>query len=518
MCGPSAEVLLSRPPPRRDPSGPAGLPVAWSVGLAATMVGLAAVLYPPSVIPETLELIATGRCLLGLSSVAPACSDFSPWFWSPGWPVLVGALSTVLPPLVAGGLVSAGAFGALVVAAGRLGRQTGGMAGELAAMLAVGLVPSLEAFSMAAEGRTLALALLAWALVVALEGEPGTKRSVGAGLLAGLAAVTRPEALIGAAGVGVLLGTRGWRQGVIGLAMAELALLPVHIGLSLEAGRPTLMPRSVQWVGFALAEVLPEAWARLLIGNGSWRLPLRDAILAGPWPEDLPPGADLAPGLLAFVDVLTVVWHPAGLALALGGAAMLARSGAARPLLAISVLAAPAAVVIAVPSAVDMLQPEAYVLPMIVAVQLLAAALVARLAAGLRWPARSRLAAGSVVAALLGLWQKPPWTAENLPEGPAVVAALRAALPPGSTVVAGFEASPVVHLAGMRWLPWPAPWEPARWTPAAGGPVMAVVPLHGADWNGLPPYVPDTVALRPVATYGRGPSSMLLLSVESRTP
>jgi hypothetical protein len=526
--------------------------------LPALVLLATAVLGRPGLLPESLEQLAVGRCLLGLDSVPGVdhlplpCAALERDFWSPGWPVVSAAAGLALGPVVAGGLVSLLAFFALLLAAQRSQLKRDRLAAALAVLL-LGLTPALRLYAWMLDGRMLALALAAWALILTGTGRGDGRRALAAGVLAGLAALCRPEHLlivVGLAGVQLLApGARApapqteegrqrepgtlphtsacaqsadpgepraaqqpGRSRLAGLAQRPLGwfslgalviLLPYWAALSIGAGRPVLLPRWVQLAGFSLVPVVPEPWARSLVGEGAARLPLREALAAGPWPGDLGPTVALDPlqGLRWLGGTAIEVVSPLVLAVALVGAVRMARARRWRHLALLAALAAPSVVAVATPPGVESELPVATLLPLVVAVVLL----VPPALAGLRAVVAVPLVVG---LGLLSPQVQAPTAPENTPAGRQAAASIGRLLPSGTPVIASFSTSPVVGLAGWRWVPWPAPLvdpPPVRY---------ALIGASDVHWSPQDPVLGGRA--RPVAAYGEGASAVLLLELAPR--
>ncbi len=492
---------------------------------------LLALLSHPRLVPESFELVGVGRCLLGLSNPAMPCGQLDLLFWSPGYPLLAGALSTLFPPLSAGGLVSLAGFLGIVVAAGALGASLRGRLGWYAGALVVGLTPVLHMYAMMLDARSLGLALAAGAAALLLPRlgstdhlDEGTvhRSSLVAGLLAGAAALTRPEHLLVAAGLAVvtLRGGRRWTLSYLGGAL--LLLVPYWVALSLAEGRPTLLPRGVQAAGFALVSVVPEPWARELVGEGAVHLPLRSALRAGPWPTDIAPAFGLDPlaGLRWLVSATLALIEPWSALLAVLGLVRLVRARGLWQLLALGALASPAVVAVATPPGIEPELPVATLLPIVLVSQLLAAFAIAWAGDAVttamdRRTGGAALVIGAMAIGLLGPRVHFPDTPENSDAGRSAAAALARRLPPGSPVLASFRASPLVHLAGMRWVPWPAPWEAGTLLRGSDPPTMALLSASDDDWSPADLGLPADARLRPVGAYGELGTAVLLLEIDA---
>lgn len=477
--------------------------------VVAILVLLAALVGRPLLIPESFELLAVGRCLLGLDPGPLPCGALELLFWSPGYPAAAGLLSLLLPPLVAGGLVSLLSFGGLLVATGRLGDELGRDGPWV--LLAVGLAPALALYALLIDARMLGLSFIfgAAVLVAAQSRRLAGPQSIAlAGLLAAAGALVRPEHLLVVAGLGLVVLVTERRRALPFALGAGALLLPYWAALGLAAGRPALLPRGVQAAGFALVGVVPEPWARALVGEGAARLPLRAALAAGPWPDDLGVAFGLDPlaglaWLAAALAALVPVWT---LALALVGAGRLWRQRRWRLLGVLAAVAAPAVAGVATPPGVEPELPVATLLPLATVLQLLAAVGALRVLSW--WRARPAWAAPLLLVGvgLLGPRAELPAAPENTARGRAAAAELGALLPPGTPVMASFASSPVVHLAGLRWVPWPAPLAPHPVPP----PGHALVTASDVGWS---PADPALVGARPLAAWGEGESAVLLLAL-----
>lgn len=506
------------------------LPVGTGVVVGLLTV-IAALRHPPRLLPESMELVGVGSCLLGWSSPL-TCSDYELLFWSPGYPLLTAPLSLLVDPLLAGGLVSVLAFavallGLVATLAPRLGS-----APALAAAVAVGSAPSLSAYAMAVDARSTALGLTFGSLAVALAagGHPWRRGGI-AGLLAGAAALTRPELIVLLPGIVAfsaaapdaavpLLGRPRWSRALGAIGGIAVLWTPWVAALSAFEGRLSVLPRGVQQVGFALTGWVPERWARQAIGESAARLPLRDAVRAGSWPVDLPsgPGLDPAAGVSWLGAQLPTTCSPIVLGLAALGAGLLVLYGHLRPLLALLLVALPSLLAtIALPGRDDMM-PLSALLPVVWVLHAAAGIAVAKGIVAVFGPARRTAPTpwlSATVALALGLLSPHtdwPVSPDNAPSGAAAAAALARRLPQDTPVAAPFASSLQVHRAGMRWVPWPAPWESTRWT-APGAPRWALI---GAVDDHLGPFdlsLPDTLALVPREAHGAGPTAVVLFEV-----
>jgi len=434
---------------------------------------------PARPLPDSFEMLAVGRCSLGLG----ACGELDTLWWPPlyGWiaallaEVLPTGAALVLPALLPMALLAM----PMVAVAGRLG----GTAGAALGGVALAALPVLHTQAMTADARGLALALAAGAWTLATGGG-AVRRATAAGVLAGLAVLARPEALVAALAVPVIAGLR-WRTpraGIVAAAGAALTAGPWWAALSLDAGGLRLRPRAVESWALPLLEVLPKAEVVRLIGASAGGTPFRTAAeAAGTAPGTA--ALDLSGGIAWLADqgpeaVGALLW-----VLPVAVAVLLHRRHG-WSLLALAGLAAPAVGAALVPQGRDALAPLANLIPVAVVSAVLAGAAAGH--AIERWVRsdRQRLA-GAVVAVGVALVAGMPSTATEPPlpgiettaPGRAAVAAL--GMLPDGPVQATFESASLVHLAGRPWVPWPDPWLPRR-----SAPDVAVVTDLDPSWRG----------------------------------
>jgi hypothetical protein len=463
--------------------------------MAGLLACAAALSAPARPLPDSFEMLAVGRCMLGLG----ACGALDPLWWPPLYGVLAAGLDALLPTgaalILPALLPMALAAVPLVALAGRLG----GRVGAVVAGLALAALPALHTQAMTGDARGLGLALAAGAWVLATGGGP-TWRAAAAGALAGLAVLARTEAIVVALLVPLMAGLR-WGQVRAGLATAAGVALtagPWWLALSLGAGGIHMRPRAVEGWAVPLLDVLPKADIVRLIGASAGDTPFRAAAVAT---GAAPGGAslDISGGvawLLTHAPEATgpLIWL---LPLALG---VLLRTRHRWTLAAVAAIAAPAIGAALVPQGRDALAPLANLLPLAACTAVLAGGAVG--AAHGRW-GRGKVAgivALGVAVPLLAL-QAPPDLEPPLPgletraPGRALVADLAAARP--GPVQATFESAPLVHLSGRPWVPWPDPWLPRDagalaplavvtdldpgWRSALRDPTWDVTAIHGDD-------------------------------------
>lgn len=482
------------------PGVPLSIPASrWTRALgwlAAGAVACASVARAPArPLPDSFEMLAVGRCSLGLGE----CGGLDTLWWPPLYGWIAALLAEVLPTgaaLVLPALLPMALLAVPVVSlSGRLGGTTGAALGGVA----LSALPVLHTQAMTADARGLALALAAGAWTLATGGGE-VRRATAAGVLAGLAVLARPEALVAALAVPVVAGLRWrtFRAGIVAATGAALTAGPWWAALSLDAGGLRLRPRTVESWAVPLLEVLPKAEVVRLIGASAGGTPFRTAAeAAGPAPGTA--ALDLSGGIAWLADqgpeaVGALLWVlPVALALLL-------RRRHGWTLLALAGLAAPAVGAALVPQGRDALAPLANLLPVaIVAAVLTGAATGAAIDRWVRSDRQPLVGAGLAVGLALvagvrsGSTEPPLPGIETTAPGRAAVAAL-GELPAGS-VQATFESVSLVHLAGRPWVPWPDPWLPRRsasdvavvtdldpaWRLALQDPAWRVVHLGGDD-------------------------------------
>jgi hypothetical protein len=186
---------------------------------------------------------------------------------------------------------------------------------------------------------------------------------------------------------------------------------------------------------------------------------------------------------------------------ALVGALRLVRARRWLNLGLLAALAAPSVVAVATPPGVEAELPVATLLPLVVVAVLLVP------------PALSGLRPRSALPLVVGLGLvsprlEVPSAPENTRAGRQAAASLGRLLPPETPVIASFSTSPMVSLAGLRWVPWPAPL-------VAAPPVRyALIGASDVHWSPQDPVLGGRA--RPVAAYGEGASAVLLLELAPR--
>ena len=168
-------------------------------GLAVRMVFL---LLEPATHPVADERVWLGWSLEPPDGIASARVAFNPWrtkiiFHPPLFPYLVGAAYTAFGGLTAVKLLQAVAGALLVPAVGRIGLMAFGPRVGLAAAAMTAFYPELVWYSVHFWSEPVFLALLWWAIegVLGADAKASLGRAVGAGVVWGLAVLTRETAL-----------------------------------------------------------------------------------------------------------------------------------------------------------------------------------------------------------------------------------------------------------------------------------------------------------------------------------
>ena len=447
---------------------------AWLTALLPALLVLGVVVSTaPLSSPDGVEMAMAGRCLLRLPVDGGACAGLEPWMWPPAFPLLSGALALFLRPDLAALLVGLAAGGALVVPLCSLARRLGGEAAGLAVVPLLLAVPSLRTHMLTGEARTLALLGLfgAWALLV--PAELGIRRRLTGGLLAGLALLSRPEAILG---VGLLLAWLLWRDrsrawpvlaGALGVWLPYVALI------SVIAGHLALTSRGWQAGAYGWLEVLPEDWVTMDLAAGSRGTPLRAMLATASVPYPSPPTAGAAQALawLGFTlrESLPLWLIPlAGLG---GWVAWRRRMGEA--LWVMVLLALPCLPISLLPQAHDDALPANNVLSVLLVGVLLAAAATGWLARGRAW------ALAGLSATWIALGILIPTGETQAVVDPATFALgtawIEAESGPQARVGATLVTAPLVHAAGRPRAAIPGPWAVPSWLEGPDRPDLLVI-------------------------------------------
>ena len=386
MTPPSTATAPGPPPPRE--SLQASL---WVAALPALLVVGLALAGEPERSPDGVEMAAAGRCLWRLPFDPAACAGLEPWFWAPVFPVVSGALALLIDPALAALVVGVAGFALLGGPLARLGQAVGGPRAALLAPLAVLAVPALRDHARMGEARGLALALVLAGGARLCGDEPPRRRLLGAGLLLGLAALTREEALAPAALLAALAVARVGRRGLAVGAVLGGVVAPWVAFLSLRAGHLVPSPRAWQGAANRWIEALPHEWVFMELSAGSRGTPLRAMLSRSGAPG---PGLSLdgLGGWMAVALPAAVSW---ALAVAAGVGLALSWRKSRAPLLVLAAVVTPYLALQALPPARDAMVPANNLLALPVALGVLAAA---GLAAGLARLPR-RVAGGGVAAA-----------------------------------------------------------------------------------------------------------------------
>ena len=424
---------------------------------------------PAAFFPDGYELAAAGACLWGLPE-APSlpCAAMDLGYTTPLFPFLSGPLGWAFGGLVGVVVLALVSLSLSFVPLSRMARQLGGRRAALGAFVMLASSQELRAWSMVPDERPLALLLAASAWAVAISSRTPRGAAL-AGVLAGLAGWARPEALVVAVLVPAALLIWDRRQGLAAALGAGLLLAGWLVVQRLLGG--TWLPRPYEVAALELLLVLPDDWAKRLVGMGAWSPPIRawglvhgiaapsggmspDPIDGARWAgQALAQGTHPAHWLLAGIGIASGLWQ------APRRRALIAAAGLAAPWLIASAL---------LHARLDAL-PLANLLAALLALCVLAGAGAAHLGGWLAsWlPARSTPIAALLLTAALAMAAGSTWPlspvrpgVELSPPGTAAAAWLRAH--PG-TVTSTYETAPVVFRAEQPWQEWPTPFEPERW-------------------------------------------------------
>ena len=476
----------------------------------------------PLAIPDSYELIQEGRCMLGFEMDPGVCASINPAYWTPGWSLPVGLLSAVTSPFAAAGAVSLLAMALLVVPCWSLGRRFGAwQIGFLASVMLV-CTPALRTYGMLADGRGLSVLCLfsSWALALrSCEERHAVGWALGAGAVAGLGALVRPEGLLTLLLVPlfVLCSSRSIRSASAALVGGVLTALPWWLSLSNSRGRFGLTPRDWEGSGFSLLEILPKREVLELYGMGAYDTPFRttalqfDVAISGVG-LDLPGGIEwLGTHLLHAVP-----WW--GWIMALVGVVCTVRARRWRVLIALLLTAAPAFVAAFKPQSRDVLLPMANFLPVIVCAWILGSVGVVKLSSWIlnRWQLPARIGLMPVIVLGFCVTLEGPRvdlvpSTELLIPGRAASDWLRSQ--EVYKVRASFESAPVIHMADQQWDPWPSRWDSTAWSSSERVPDFVL--FTDLDDYASPA---DYENLTPVAYFGDDRAWVLIMSlVDSST-
>ncbi|MFT4977312.1 MAG: hypothetical protein ACI8S6_003217 [Myxococcota bacterium] len=436
----------------------AGILAAWWSATAA-----------PSFFPDGYELAAAGACLWGLPpDPSLPCGALDLGYTTPLFPLLAGPLGLWLGRL--GGVVAlALASMALCwIPLSALARRLGGARAVLATGLLLASSPELRAWALVPDERPLALLLVASACAIAA-GAQGLTAAALAGALAGLSGWARPEALAAAVLIPTGLLLRDRRQ-ALAAGLSAGALVAGWLVMQRVLGG-TWLPRPYEVAALELLVLLPDDWAKRLVGMGAWSPPVRAWGLINGVPA---PSGGFSPDPLAGVAwigrALAVGSHPAHWLLAgVGIASALWRPPQRRALIALLGIMAPWLIASALLHARLDALPMANLLVVLLVLSVLAGAGAGRLGGwAAAWlPARAGPAVGLVVASSLAVGAGRHWPLSPVRPGVELSApgtAASAWLADHSGVVCStYESAPIVFRAGRPWQEWPTPFEPERW-------------------------------------------------------
>ncbi|MEC7946363.1 MAG: hypothetical protein VX265_02280 [Myxococcota bacterium] len=413
--------------------------------LAAGVTLALAVVARPGSVPDGPEMAAAGGCLLRLGLDASACAGVEPFFWMPAFPLLAGVASLVTDPWSASHAAAAVCTGLFVIPLAAIGRRLSVPAPAVIASALLLATPAIHALVAQSSGRALAWLAILGAVATAMslrdEGVQQMRRGAAVGALLGLAVLSRREAVVQAALVGVVLLPFAPRAARAAFAACGLVVLPWFAALALAADGPRLGGRAWEPVVYAWDAVVPHEWLLMEISMGTWGTPLRRAVSGLTGGNGLG-GLDAA-GLTGWLRYALPVAVPAWLAaLALGGSILLLRRrGGWRVLSSAALLGLPALPLAIAPNARAVELPAQNLHPIV-----LACAVPAMVAAGRALVTlRARLPGGRWSAGVLLMtvltgasMGNAAWVAQVVPMdhiSPATLAAAGADLTEGDTPV-----------------------------------------------------------------------------------
>lgn len=416
----------------------------------------------PTLIPDSAEMLATGRCMMGLSASEAMCSGLDMGRYPVLFPLLAGGgWALGLSPMHA-------AIGLALLAAAlccAVGTHALERTHRLAALLLPALVlatPGLRAHLLTGDARGLMLLGLLGAMGwLTSAHRPGWQL----GLWLSVALLARPDALVAAAGFVLLCAV--WRRRALTQALPILAIAwaAQHM-LQLAGGGP----RGWEMKLARLIKVVPDDWIFQMVGLGMEETAFRAQVIAADLPS--PPSSTGAWEWLIFaLPVVVPVWLIAG---AVAGIAVLIRGKQWRLLWGLGALASPSAVVFVAAQAREQVLPAANLLPVLLCAAVLMAV---ALGAGLRWAGPLigittssqpgiPVAVGVGLCAILGTQSDYVQMDKPMEVGPAHAAAhdwLQQHTAPQDAVAVSFRTGGIPLLADRKRVPLPASWEVPAW-------------------------------------------------------
>jgi len=326
----------------------------------------------PHATPDTVEMLATGRCLLGLDAADAMCNSIDLGRYPLMFPLLSGlAWGAGLAPMLAASLIALAATALLCAATtATLSRRD-----QLAAVLVPGLilaVPALRTHLLSGDARGLSmLGLVGASIWIVRDG----KRGMFLGAWLSLAILSRPETSIAVAGLLAITAAVRWRALIVAAPLAigtwlGQTMLSQHLGGT----------RDWEMKVTGLVKVIPDDWIFQLVGLGMKETAFRSMVMDSAVPSQ-PSSTGAADWLMTALPLAVPGWL---IAAAMLGLIFLIRSRHWRLLLVVVVWATPAVAVWVVPQTRDNVLPAANLGTLLLSMSALASL---GLAGVLRWVA-----------------------------------------------------------------------------------------------------------------------------------
>ncbi len=462
-----ARLFPSLHPGRKAP--PALWPwVALAVGILLPWI------VGPSWTPDTMEMLASGECMLGLSGGEAMCSGLDTGRYAVLFPILGGlGMAAGLSPLSAA-LGLALLAGALACAATSYALERDA---RLAAIIVPGIVlavPGLRAHLLTGDARGLLLLGLAGATGWMWQEE--SNGWVLGGWLA-LALLARPEAPIAVGAV--LLLTLIWRRAALWRALPVVGVAWVvqyTLHLSGSGSRGWEMKLS------PLAKLIPDDWIFQLVGLGMGPTSFRSRIIAADLPTQ-PSTIGAWDWMQSALPQSIPIWLGLG---ALVGIGVLLVQRRWKHLVLIAALTSPASIVLVTAQARELVLPAANLLPVLLGMCMLAALgleaclhkAAAKVASTRQTSTWALGTIGLLICLLLGAGSSYVRTGRLMEFSSAHEAAWRwvkANTPPSEPIAVSFRTGGILLLAKRARVPLPSSWEVDAWLKAPDRPSHFII-------------------------------------------
>lgn len=440
--------------------------------LVGTFGIILAWLGTPVFIPDSYEQAIVAECWRYDTSSRMDCANIFPWFRPPLPSLLITPWIDWIDSFTAILLLS---WLAVVSTVGIIVHRTlfyfhsesssGWIALTLTLTLSLsGLITDL---GLLADSKTIALPLVFGAGNLFLSHKQTLGKSIGAGILLGLAFLTRFENLlliVSGFGLVLLISKRQRWHHLLAYGLGCVPFVGGWIWLLRETtGRWTLSPRYwEQWI-LLLIDEMPLRWVQELYGMGIWNPPLRTVALQSNLHQ--PSGGLLdAFELWEWLDWLNMnilsLFHPIVVLIFLGSLLLwIGEQSMRRWMCVLLWISLPSIAVTVLPQGRESIFPVAYVLPMWCAVWIWIG-----LSVGLLLVRIESLSKWIYLLGLIGVSQlptsiQPPDNIALLPVSMTAQHWIRSYTPKNSIILSSFEIAPIVWLSERQWQEWHSPFE-----------------------------------------------------------